>query len=366
MALFSTGRLTIDLNAVRSNYRTLKKRVGDACIVSAVVKADGYGLGAGAISEALLSEGCTHFFVASPMEGCNLRPHVKNAKIYVLNGFYDRHSAEYSKYALIPVLDNLEEIEHYKAFAKAKNQALAAVLNFNTGMNRLGFGANGTKQLLEHPDILNGLKIDLIMSHLACADEPDHILNDQQYQIFQMIASHFPDVKKSLANSFGIFCNKAYHFDMVRPGMALYGLNPTPRSENPMKSVASLKVPIIRLRKINAGESIGYNATYTFSEDTLVATVAAGYADGLFRSLSNQGTLYWGKYPCIINGRVSMDLISVNLSNVPEKELPKPGDFLEILGPYQTADNLAHTLGTIGYEILTSLGGRYKRQYINS
>lgn len=365
MALSSTGRLTIDLGAVRANYQTLKDRVGDKCTVAAVVKADGYGLGADRVASVLLSEGCTNFFVSSPAEGAALRPHVQDAKIYILNGFYDTHAESYLEHNLIPVIDNLKEIERYKTIGKGQDKDLPAALDFDTGMNRLGFGVEGANHLLAHPDMLEGLEVDTVMSHFASADEPDNPLNREQYETFKKITAHFPQAQKSLANSFGVFLNPEYHFDMVRPGMAMYGLNPTPLQANPMSPVASLKVPIIRLRDVKAGETIGYNETHTFDQDTCVATVAAGYADGLLRALSNKGKFYWKSYPCPIRGRISMDLITTDLSKIPENERPKPGDFLEVLGTHQTADDFANDAGTIGYEVLTSLGERYKRQYIN-
>lgn len=211
---------------------------------------------------------------------------------------------------------------------------------------------------------LDGINVTGIMSHLACADEPDHDMNTLQNNLFKKITEHFPTATKALSNSSGIFCGRDFHFDMVRPGYALFGGNPTPDKPNPMKPIISLKVPIMRTRIVFEGATVGYNATYRFKNKSQIATVSAGYADGLLRSLSNKGALYWNNIRCPIRGRVSMDLTTVDLSDIPQDQRPKPGDYLEVLGEHQTIDALAKDADTIGYEIMTALGNRYERLYI--
>lgn len=359
------GQLIIDLAALRSNYQLLQSKVGPQVRVAGVVKANGYGLGAPEIAGALAKDGCRDFFVSSLEEGLVLRQNLPDAAIYVLNGFYASGADLYARHNLIPALGSFMEIEAYKKLAAKEGRALPAYLSFNTRMNRLGLGSVETKKLLADLSMLEGLKIQGILSHFACADENGHPLNDIQFEVFSEIAKAFPGAEKSLCNSSAIFRNDQYHFDLVRPGMALYGLNPTPEKTNPMKKVVSLSVPIVRIRIVYKDACVGYGATYRFEKDSPIATVAAGYADGLFRALSNQGALYWKGYRCPIRGRVSMDLTTIDLSDVPENERPRPGDVMEVIGPHQDADALAGSCGTIGYEILTALGQRYERVYKN-
>jgi len=360
--LHASGKLIVDLEAIARNYHLISSQT-DTARVGAVVKADAYGLGAAEIGAVLAEEGCTDFFVATPAEGVALRPVVgPRAGIYILNGFYGTHAELYPKYNLIPALGSFMEMEGYQALGRKTGRALPAWLSFNTRMNRLGLGEVETRELLADKSRLAGIDVTGVMSHFACADE-EHELNDIQADIFAQIAAHFPEAEKSLSNSPGTFRSRTYHFDVLRAGMALYGLNPAPGTPNPMRRVVSLQLPVIRRRLVYKGASVGYNATYSFEKETELATVSAGYADGILRSLSNRGKLYWHGYPCPIRGRVSMDLTTVDLSAVPAGELPRPGDFMELLGPNQSADDLAEDAGTIGYEILTSLGKRYERSY---
>lgn len=362
----SLGKLTIDMNAIRSNYRILKSKVSGSCRVAAVVKANAYSLGATPVSKALIQEGCNDFFVASIKEALELRPHVGNAEIYVLNGFYSSYADAYYQHNLTPVIGSFMEIEGYKALGKKHGKALPAFLHFNTRMNRLGLGSVETRELLGNLSMLDGIEVTGVMSHFACADEKDHPLTKTQHDVFKDIAMHFPHAQKSLCNSSGIFRSDTYHYDLVRPGMALYGLNPTPEQENPMTPVLTLETPVIRLRLVYKDAYIGYGATHQFNEDTPLATVASGYADGIFWGLSNKGCFYWKGYACPIRGRVSMDLTTVDLSAVPEKERPRPGDYLEIIGPHQREADLAKQAGSFDYEVLTSLGQRYERSYIGT
>ena len=361
----AAGKLTIDLRAIRDNYDILRAQVGSNCRVAGVVKANAYGLGADRVGPALYEAGCRDFFVSSINEALALRQVLRGGTICVLNGFYNSAADLYAENGFVPALGSFMEIESYRKLAAKQGRKLPAWLSFNTRMNRLGLGSVETEKLLADQSMLRGLEITGVMSHFACADEAGHPLNEIQFGLFNEIAAHFPQAKKSLCNSSGIFRDNKYHFDLVRPGMALYGLNPTPEKPNPMKSVIALSAPIVRIRLVYKDSSVGYGATYRFEKDTQLATVSAGYADGIFRALSNKGALYWKGYRCPIRGRVSMDLTTVDLSSVPEKERPRPGDFIELIGSHQSADALAEDAGTIGYEILTSLGNRYERIYLN-
>lgn len=359
----SQGQLTINLKAIQENYRLLQNKVGSACKVSAVIKANAYGLGAQEVGQCLIAAGCQTFFVSGVTEAVHLREISDDIRIIVLNGYFASTAQEYITHNLIPSLGTINEIKTFGRLAQKHGRKLPAVLHFNTRMNRLGLGQSEQQDLFNDPDLLKPLDIALIMSHLACADEPDHEINAIQNDLFSNIVRKFPNTPAALSNSSGIFLGSAFHYDLVRPGMALYGLNPTPHAHNPMHSVVSLSVPIIRVRRVFKGAKIGYGMTHEFPEDSDIATVSAGYADGIFRSLGNKGALYWSGYRCPIVGRVSMDLTSVDLSAIPQDQRPKPGDFMEVLGAHQSADDLARNAGTIGYEVLTHLGQRYERHY---
>lgn len=365
----AAGKLTIDLGAVRANYRLLQDRVDAGVTVSAVVKANAYGLGAEVIAAELMTQGCTHFFVANMEEAVTLRKSLggsfSDITILILNGFYESGSDLYVTHDLIPVLGSFMEIEGYKNLGLKHGRALPAYLHFNTRMNRLGLGSIETKELLGNMAMLDGIDVQCIMSHMACADEDGHAMNTTQYDVFQNIAAVFPDTPKALANSSAMFRSNTYCFDMVRPGMALYGLNPTPELDNPMQAVVSLTAPIIRTRIVHAGAHVGYGASWTAKDDTPLATVPVGYADGVRWSLSNQGAFYWRGIRCPIRGRVSMDMTTVDLSAVPPDQRPKPGDHLEVIGAHQTAAEFGRDAGSFDYEVLTSLSHRYDRTYIN-
>jgi alanine racemase len=344
--------LTISLKAVAENYRLLAEMTNAA--VAGVIKADGYGCGAAEIFETLLHEGCRHLFVATPDEAIALRALDDRPQIMVLGGLYEDAEDFYVGRGIIPVLNSMGEAARWAETARRLNMKLPAVLHYDTGMNRLGFGPD------DLPNI-EAFDLRLIMSHFAASDEKNHPMNAAQNAAFTRVAAAFPNVAKSLSNSSGIFRSKSYHHDLVRPGYALYGGNPVPEMENPMRRVVSLKVRILQTRIAHQGESAGYNATHVFKKDTRLATVALGYADGFLRGGSNRAKLYWRNIPCPIVGRVSMDSIIVDIGHLAEN--PQAGEWMEVLGPHQSVDDLARDCGTIGYEILTSLGARYHRVY---
>ncbi|MCC6598785.1 MAG: alanine racemase [Alphaproteobacteria bacterium] len=354
--------LTIDLAAIEENYRILKQQTAPSCTVAAVVKADAYGLGIEPVAVALQNAGASSFFVALLCEAAALRRVIgPQAAIFVLEGFEEGEAALYEQADLIPVLNHVGAVQNYAAQAQKRGKRLPAIIQIETGMNRIGAPE---KDLSAMASAAAALDLRYIMSHFACSDEAGHEMNTHQWEKFRTRASaYFAGIPMSLANSSGIFRSNAYHFDMVRPGMALYGLNPLPEQENPMRPVICLDLKILQVKTVQKGEICGYNGTYRFDKESIIGTVSAGYADGLPRSLSNRGTLFWKGYPCPIRGRVSMDLISVDFSALPGGELPEAGDYLEAVGANQSADALGAAAGTIGYEILTSLGRRYRRIY---
>lgn len=354
--------LTVNLGAVAANYRLLRSRVRPGCAVAAMIKADGYGLGAAQVRDALRTEGCRDFFVATPEEAFALPPGGADETVAVLGGFPEGAEDECAQQGFVPVLNGLEDIARWRAAAARRGSRLPAMIHFDTGMNRLGLGPDETARLLDDPDaLLAGIEVRTVMSHFACADEKDHPLTRRQHERFLALAARFPGVRASLANSSGIFRNEAYHFGLVRPGMALYGLNPLPEQDNPMKPAVTAQARILQVRTVAKGECAGYGASYRFEKDTPVATVALGYADGFLRSLGNRGILYYNGRPCPVRGRVSMDLTIVETGHLPAS--PRPGEMMEVIGPHQSADALADSAGTIGYEILTGLGRRYHRVY---
>lgn len=344
----ASGRLTIDLDALRENYKILREKARNA-EVAGVVKANAYGIGVETVAPLLQQEGCRLFFVATPEEGIQLRGLLPDAEIAILDGLYKDAEDAYREHGLIPVIGSFEALE--------RAGDMDVIFHFDTGMNRLGFKVSVARAVAEKAPSPR-----MIMSHFACADDQDHVLTHKQYERFADIANLFLNTPKSLCNSASIFQNDTYHYDIVRPGMALYGLNPTPWRDNPMRPTAMLEVQVLQVHEGKKGETAGYGASYLFEEDTKLATVAMGYADGFHRILSNRGKLFWNAKPCPVVGRVSMDTTIVDLSYV-QDDLPQEGDWMEVFGPHQSADDLANDAGTIGYEILTSLGDRWERIY---
>lgn len=359
------SRLTIDLGAVRRNYRRLLERLGGvAC--AGVVKADGYGLGADRVAPALWAEGCRTFFVATLDEAIRLRPAVPEATVCCLNGLLPGTEAVFVEHRIVPVLNALEQIARWRTFGGRAGRQLPAVLHVDTGMNRLGLGDDEWHWVLETPGVLDGIDWLHLMSHLASADEPDDPANALQLDRFRRVRQYLPRrMTASLANSSGIFLGPEYHFDLARPGIALYGGRPNARDPNPMECPVRIEGRILQVRSVPAGTGVGYGATWTSSRESRIATVAAGYADGYLRSLSGAGVVALGGRSCPVVGRVSMDLITVDVTDVPPAEV-LPGMFVEVLGPMVPPDAAADAAGTIGYELLTSLGRRYVRHYVGT
>jgi alanine racemase len=352
------ARLSIDIAAAIWNYNEIRRRIGRA-EAAAVVKADAYGLGADVLSPAFLAAGCRTFFVATPEEGFTLRaalPPSPAATLYVLHGLAGAAAKTLDEAGLTPVLSSPEDLAKARAYAKARGKPLSAALHFDTGMNRLGLDADGNG-----PD-LTGLTPTLLMSHLAVADEPEHPLNARQRDRFEALRGRFPGVRASLSGSAGVLLGSPYHYDLVRPGIALYGGNPAKAGPNPFKAVARLEAPILQCREVAAGESVGYGASYRTERATRVATLGIGYADGYLRSLGNRGAVMLGGQSAPVIGRISMDLITVDVTDTPPA-LSRPGQFAELMGEALTLDALAEAAGTANYEILTRLGQRLARRY---
>ncbi|MCD6035159.1 MAG: dadX [Rickettsiales bacterium] len=357
---FSDSTLTINLSALEGNYRALATKAPSAT-TGAVVKANAYGLGAQPVAKTLYDAGCRHFFVAHLDEALELRPSLPNdSELYVFHGVHPGQESEFFEHRLIPVLNTATQLTAWRRFSLDKEQALPAILHVDTGMSRLGF----SHDVLTNLD-LSGLDIRYIMSHLACADTPKHSLNVEQKDHFATACKLFKNTKATLANSSGIYLGKEYHHALTRPGSALYGVNPTPEELNPMHPVVTLTSRILQLRTITKRTSIGYSATHILEPGCVVATIPVGYADGYFRSLSNKGYALLGKTRIPLIGRVSMDLITLDVTNVPEN-LRHEGAEVELLGQHITVDDLATDAGTIGYEVLTRLGNRYKRHWMKS
>ncbi len=329
-----------------------------------MVKANGYGLGAAEVSAALAADGCTEFFVAHVGEGIPVRAAVPDAKIHVLNGAMPGTEPDLIAHNLVPVLNSLEQIDLWRTSASGAGRPLGATVHFDTGMSRLGLAADETAELLNDPARLDGLAVGHVMSHLASADVAGSNQPAGQLELFAPIRARFPNATASLANSAGIFLGSAYHFDMGRPGIALYGGTPLTDGSNPMAQVVTLEAPIVQVRNVAPGEHIGYGATHTMDRAGKVATVALGYADGFLRSSSGRGTGYVGGHAIPIIGRVSMDLITLDVSDVPEEALWL-GAPVELIGDQAPIDDVASRAGSIANELLTDLGTRYQRVYVN-
>ena len=364
------GVLHIDLDALAANWRTLRDHAGGA-ETAAVVKANAYGTGIEKAVPTLTHAGCRTFFVAHLSEAIRARVIAPDAAIYVLNGLLSGTGPTYAEFDLRPVLGSFEEIEEWAGFCRSQSQKLKAAIHVDTGMNRLGLTVPQGLTLKDQAS-LKDFETALLMSHFVSAEESDNPLNRQQIEAFQAVRATLPGIPASLANSSGIFLKDKPHFDLARPGYALYGGNPTPDRDNPMRPVVGLQGRIVQLRWVEADHSVGYNGRWLALEKRRIATLSVGYADGYPRAASARGksgdellsgmALVAGR-TCPFAGNVSMDLITIDVTDVPENQVQR-GDTVTLIGGDLTVDEVGRRAGTIGYEILTSLGRRYARRYV--
>ena len=348
--------LDVNLSAIAANYRLLKARHTKNS-VAAVVKADAYGLGMEAVSRRLWEEGCRDFCVATLAEGVALRNILPEAHIAVFNGLLAGEEKEYAHHRLNPVLNDLEQVEQFKGLGIRDG---VLIIHVDTGMTRLGLSESDLKKVLNQSPIPNPQSL-IVMSHLACASAPDHPKNTEQLARFRKALQYFPGAKASLANSSGLFLSSDFHFDIARPGCALYGINPT-HGTNPMQHVAHLSSPLLQIRTLDRDETVGYDATHHAAKGSRIAITGFGYADGWMRSLSNKGYAYIAGYRVSIIGIISMDMLALDVTPIPEAMLT-PGVRAEFINAEQTVDDIAKACGTIGYEIFTRIGSRVKRIY---
>lgn len=344
------ARLTVDLAALAANWRLLAGLAAPAA-TGAAVKADGYGLGQGPVAQALWQAGCRDFFVATLDEAMALRDTLAAARIHLLNGILPGDIDACLALDVQPVLNDTQQLALWRQHGRGQPCDVMA----DTGINRLGLPPEAISA-----DLLEGLMIDVLMSHLACADEPAHPLNRQQLARFSALAAAVPAARRSLANSAGVLLGRDYAFDLVRPGLGLYGGNPVPGAPSPVLPVATISAQVIQLRPIEPGATIGYGATWRAQRPSRIATLAVGYADGYLTRFSNCGHVALGGVLCPVVGRVSMDLITVDVTAAPGVKL---GDWAIILGGPLALEASAALAGLNQYELLTSLGDRFDRRY---
>jgi alanine racemase len=359
------GILTVDLGAIAANWNALAgMTVPVEC--AAVVKGDGYGCGLEPVTRALYRAGCRTFFVADIAEGRRVRAVASDAVIYVLNGVMPGSAQAFAADYLRPVINSATELAEWDAFVATRNWRGGGALHVDTGMNRLGITVDEAVAIAPRLQSENH-GFTLLMSHLACAEIPGHPMNDRQIRLFREVRMLYRGVASSLANSSGIFLGGTAYCDLVRPGVALYGVNPTPGKKNPMRPVVELKARIIQVRTINKGDTVGYGAAFTATRPSRLAIVAVGYADGFLRSAAAARgkpaaeVVVAGKR-CPVAGRVSMDVLAVDVTDLSDGAVRR-GDFATLIGGRVSVDDLAAGMGTIGYEVLTHLGRRYHRVY---
>jgi alanine racemase len=359
------GILTVDLTAIEANWRALGHRTMPAeC--AAVIKADGYGCGIEQVAVTLAQAGCKTFFVADLAEAKRVRKVAPEPAIYVLNALLPWTAAAYAEIQARPVIGSMVELAEWDAFCATNGWRGGAALHVDTGMNRLGISVSDAAALAPRIRSENH-GITLLMSHLACAEQPAHPLNARQIAAFREVRMIFRGIPSSLANSSGIFLGATAHCDVVRPGVALYGVNPTPGQNNPMRPVIELQAHIVQVRTVPRGETVGYDAAWTAKRTTRIAVAAVGYADGYLRAASasdktpGADAIVAGKR-CPLAGRVSMDLLAIDVTDLPDNAVRR-GDLATLIGGEITVDALAAAAGTIGYEVFTGLGRRYHRVY---
>ncbi|MEG9861415.1 MAG: alanine racemase [Parvularculales bacterium] len=357
--------MTINLSALIDNWRICAAQAPNVQ-TAAVIKADAYGLGLTSVTPSLVKVGCECFFVALVEEGKQVRYLAPDSAIYVMNGLFPGLSDTLTHYNLRPCLGSLEEIHEWVNFCRMRDIRPPVALHIDSGMNRLGLSSYDVRTLAGDHDLLNALNITLIMSHLACASMPSHPMNEKQLRCFNELRALLPTAPASLANTAGIWLGPPYHFDVIRPGIGLYGGNPNPERPSPFKTVVTLEAPIIKIRTISAGESVGYDANYTAQSDRRIAIISTGYADGYPYALGaghSPATARAADIDVPIIGRISMDMLALDITDTPPDSL-KRGDCVELFGNQISLERLATAAKTTSYEILTRIGKRYDHCYI--
>ncbi|MEM7426592.1 MAG: alanine racemase [Pseudomonadota bacterium] len=363
---FSGGVLKVDLAALRANYRMFARMAAPAeC--GAAVKADAYGFGIQQVGPALWSAGCRTYFVALTREAVELRGILPQAIIYVLNGLAPGASQTLLDFALRPCLCSLEEVDEWVAFCSGRGKRLPAALHIESGINRFGLTGPDVGALARDPESLAAFDLSLVMSHLASGDDPDATSNTQQIDRFDALRSQLPPAPASLSNSPGILLGQSFHYDLVRPGIGLYGGRPQSAGPSPVKPVAHLVSHLAQVRSVAKGQGVGYAATWMARRDSRIGVIPVGYADGYRRSLSSDpeiapAKVWIGGHFAPVVGRISMDMITVDVTDLPPETAVR-GAEVELFGSHVLAHELAARAGTISYEVFTGLGSRFARVY---
>lgn len=354
-----SSRLIIDCDAIAANYLRLVEHVAPAKC-GAVIKANAYGLGVVEVAAALRHAGCRSFFVARLGEAEQLhRIAGSDCDIIILNGLDPGSEAACADAGFIPALNSASQLAAWRAHARSAARALPAALQIDTGMSRLGLSRDAALEAANDPDLAKEVDLKLLMTHLACGDEPERGVNSEQLHRFEATATNFPGVPKSISNSAGAFLPNAFHRDVVRAGIALFGVAPVPEARS-LQPVVRLDARVLQIRTIEAGTGVGYGLDHVAPSSQRLATIAMGYADGWPRSLGGKGAAWHEGVRLPIVGRVSMDSLTIDISALAENCLSE-GDFVELLGPSQSLADVARDANTITYEILTGLGLRHAR-----
>ncbi|MBT4711228.1 MAG: alanine racemase [Alphaproteobacteria bacterium] len=362
------GAVRIDLGALGANWRLLVETAAPATC-AAVVKADAYGIGMAPVASTLAAAGCTTFIVASLNEAVALRGVLgAAATILVLNGLLPGTAKDTQAHGIVPVINDLAQLQEWQNLAQGSDSVLPTVLHADTGMNRLGLTPEDVGVVSNEPERMTGLDLKLVMSHLACADDPDNPKNNAQLLEFLRQKAALMPASASMAASSGIFLGPGFHFEIVRPGLALYGGNPTPNAPNPMAEVVQIKGKIVQVRDVDSPQTVGYGAAFPVTKPSILATVAVGYADGILRALGDKKDgKVWGSIGGVsvpVVGRISMDLLTVDVTEV-ATDAAHPGAWVDLIGgDAMSLEDAAAAAATIPYEILTSMGARYHRQYV--
>lgn len=360
------GLVTVDLHQVAANWRGLAALSAPAeC--AAVVKADAYGLGADRVIPTLINAGCKTFFVATVDEAAQVRAHTRDAVIYVLDGLIGGSGPRLAELGARPALASLDDCLEWAALCDARDRVMAAAVHIDTGLNRLGLSAADVSILAADASLFNRIGVSLVMSHLACADTPENPMNAAQLLAFEQLRAALPPAPASLAASDGLMLGPDYRFDLVRPGYALYGGQPTKGVTAPVKPAVRVQARVLQVRDVSEGECVGYAAAWRAPQRSRIATIAAGYADGYARAASTMTTPtaqagYKGRMAPIV-GRVSMDLITIDVTGMGDAA-PQRGDFVDLIGPGLSYEAVGASQGTIGYEVLTRLPHRFHRRYV--